>query len=482
MDRDDRKRTLCLALKVVYTMPLVPRRHQHWIHDFITTVAPRSEAPSRYLYWAAVATLGGAIRRRCYIDMGTFQWYPNWYILLVGPPGLVKKSTTIDIATRLLRQVPGVVFGSDCTTWQQFVSEVAAADDTFATGGTAGASFMDQEYVQSSAITFAISEFGTFFNPKDLEMVNVLTAFWDGSDSPFRKATKTSGTDIINSPFVNMIAGTTPRWLGQNFAAFAGWGLSARMILLHADEVSQYIPYPDEKWGDEAKTWSASFLEDLTRISNLEGPVHISPEARELARPWYPELMERIKGFSSSQYSDIWTQDYLQRKWSHMWKLALILSVAQSDRLVISPDDVQEAMAQCDAVEDELSRIFRTSRAEDQRQRLAQAVGKEIILGLLVSGGACPASRIYQHTYRKMNNRETDDLLSHMVKSGFVSKEQRGDEVVFVLEPTGRGLLTEHDLKHAGLPPELLVPQASSASQPGEEHTGPGPDDIPPDL
>ena len=90
-----------------------------------------TEAPKRMHFWAAVGTVAGALRRRVWIDMKRFQWFPSFYIIYVGPPGVVAKSTTIDIATDLLKQVPGIKFGPNAITWQALVSAFAAASESF---------------------------------------------------------------------------------------------------------------------------------------------------------------------------------------------------------------------------------------------------------------------------------------------------------------------------------------------------------------
>src|SRR3954469_23194853 len=110
------------------------RHFPDFLTAYVESFAPRSEAPERFHYWCAVHTIAGALRRRVYIDEGTFRWYPNFYIILIGPPGTVKKSTTINVGARLIREMPGAFVGSDCTTWQAFVEEVAQARDMFAEG------------------------------------------------------------------------------------------------------------------------------------------------------------------------------------------------------------------------------------------------------------------------------------------------------------------------------------------------------------
>src|SRR5215831_7830383 len=85
-------------------------------------------------FWCGVSAVAGAIRRKAYIEMGYFRWYPNFYIILVAPPGIVSKSTTASIAMRLLRQVPGVKFGPDVVTWQALVTAFAEAQELFDVG------------------------------------------------------------------------------------------------------------------------------------------------------------------------------------------------------------------------------------------------------------------------------------------------------------------------------------------------------------
>jgi len=421
------------------------RHHSNWIHDFVRTVGPKTESPERFLYWAAVATVAGAIRRRCFIEMGTFQIYANWYLVLVGPPGLVKKSTTIDIATKLLRGVEGVVFGPDVVTWQEFIAWVARSDDTFNRGGT-GTHLFEQQSEQTCAVTFAISEFGTFFDPQDRAMLNMLTELWDGRDVPFIKSTKTQGQDVIKAPFVNLISGTTPAWVADNIRnQIGGWGLSSRIIFLFCDHLEKLIPLPDEAWGPELHTWAAPFQQDLSVISQLEGKMVLPEETRQVFRPWYAELQHRIESFGKNLHADKWTAYFLQRKQNHVLKLALILSIAEGSSLVIAPHHLQEAIQRCDQVEDELSSIFNSARDVDSRRQLYVEVTQGLVKGLLRSGG-CPADRIYQFTYRFMNGRQADDLVSQMVKAGYLEKLQQGTQIVLRLLPAAEGLLPVEEL------------------------------------
>src|SRR5690606_36221814 len=130
---------------------------------------------------------------------------PNCYIIFVAPPGIVSKSTTLSIGMNLLKQLEGVKFGPDAVTWQALIQAMAAAKEEVL--------MPDGFYHPMSCITIASSEFGTLLNPNDREMVDVLVSLWDGQIGVWKKATKTQGNDLIENPWINIGACTTPGWL-----------------------------------------------------------------------------------------------------------------------------------------------------------------------------------------------------------------------------------------------------------------------------
>ena len=83
------------------------RIHKDWLKAFIE-FGSFGEAPLQTLFWTGVSTIAGALRRRVWIDQKYFQWVPNFYIILVAPPGGISKSTTANSGMNLLRDVPGI--------------------------------------------------------------------------------------------------------------------------------------------------------------------------------------------------------------------------------------------------------------------------------------------------------------------------------------------------------------------------------------
>lgn len=91
------------------------RHFDDWLKTYMLYTRD-SESPDEFHFWTGVSTIAGALRRRVWIDMRKFLWTPNFYIILVGPPGIVTKSTTTSVGYNLLRHVEGVHFGPDSAT------------------------------------------------------------------------------------------------------------------------------------------------------------------------------------------------------------------------------------------------------------------------------------------------------------------------------------------------------------------------------
>jgi len=376
--------------------------------------------------------------------MGQVTWYPNWYILLVGDPGLVKKSTSIGMALSCLREVPGVHFGSDNVTWQDFVQEIDEAHDDFSISPP-GTDILDQTYTQTRAITYSISEFGTFFEAKNLALVNMLTEFWDGKSQPFKKGTKTQGDNIIVQPFVNLIAGTTPRWIAMNFKEhFGGWGLSSRFVFLHAKYKSKDVPFPDELWGERMHTWQDDFIHDLALMTTMQGKMEVTQGYRELARPYYEKLGSRQTSMAKHPHANPWIKYFLARKFDHIMKLAIILSISEGESYKLEAHHWREAAFQVDCIEDEMAEIFE-GKIKPQKQLLYDDVRKGIANGIVIRGGRLSLVEAARYAYEWMDGNQTKDVINQLIVSQYVVKTQDMVDGQEYLELTdiGRQVLLE---------------------------------------
>ena len=331
------------------------RNYPDWINAYVK-YASVTEAPTRNHFWSAVGAVAGCLRRRVWIDMKRFSWYPSFYIIFVGPPGVIAKSTTIDISMDLLKQVPGIKFGPNAITWQALVTAFAAASESFE---------YQEAWHPMSPLTLVASELGSLLNIQDKEMINLLIELWDGKKT-YEKITKMSGNDIIEAPWINIMAGTTPHWIADNMPqSMIGGGLSSRCIFVYGDQKERYVAYVDEQVGIDDEATKFALIQDLESIAMLCGSYKISPAARSWGRQWY----ERFWKDAASRMDDQMLEGYAARKQTHMHKVAMVLSASRGDSLVIEDYDLQLANTMLEDLEGDMNRVFsRIGRTEDSMQ------------------------------------------------------------------------------------------------------------------
>jgi hypothetical protein len=331
------------------------RHFPDWIPAYLEYAAV-TEAPRRTHFWCAVGAIAGCLRRRVWIDMRRFCWFPSFYLVIVGPPGVIAKSTTIDIASDLLKQVPGIKFGPNAITWQALVTAFANASESFE---------YNAEWHPMSPLTLVASELGSLINLQDKEMVNLLIELWDGKKS-YEKITKMSGNDVIEAPWINLMAGTTPHWIADNMPqSMIGGGLASRCIFIYGDTKERYTAYVDEMVREGDVAHRSKLIADLEQIAMLTGPFTISPEARTWGKEWYEAFWKD----AASRMDDQMLEGYAARKQTHMHKVAMVLSASRGSDLIISRDDLQLANTMLEDLESDMNRVFsRIGRTEDSMQ------------------------------------------------------------------------------------------------------------------
>ena len=385
------------------------RNHADWLEAFCD-YARFGEAPRKMYFWVGVSAIAGALRRKVWIDQAYFKWFPNFYIILVAPPGIVSKSTTASVAMRLLRRVPGIKFGPDVVTWQALIGAFAEATEMYDDG--------HGDYRVMSAITIESSEFGNLLNPQDKEMVDLLVSLWDGKEGSFDKRTKMSGNDKVENPWINMIACTTPAWIAGNFPEYMiGGGFTSRCVFVYASEKEKYVAYPGLHVPANLAQLEDSLVADLEHISiNLQGEYRLTKDAIGWGEAWYKEhYTNRPAGLDDDRFGG-----YIARKQTHVHKLAMILAAAQGDSLVITADDLKTANEMVSDLETDMPGVFSKIGRSDislQTDRFLKYLAQKREV-------AYPEAYRFIHAYFP-SSREFEDMLAGCIRSEQVRVEQR---------------------------------------------------------
>jgi Protein of unknown function (DUF3987) len=356
------------------------RKVPNWLKAYINYTKD-SESPTPFHFWTGVSVLAGALRRRVWLDMRKFQWTPNFYIILVGPPGIAAKSTSIAMGMNLLSKVPGVKFGPESMTWQALGKDLEDAIEYIEYFRPDG----HKERISMSCLTISISELGTFLRPDQDDHMSVLIRLWEGQQDTFRHKTKASGNIDIQNPWLNIIGATTPAWLKDNFPeGMIGGGLTSRVVFVYGDKKRNLIAYPDEViLPHDYQRMKDDLISDLVEISNLAGPYQLSTFAREWGRAWYsdhnnPDL--RPPHLASERYGG-----YLARKQTHLHKFAIVLAAAKRSQLIIEEDDLREAEAIVTANEADMRKVFESIGVVTQSKYVQELVSIVQFAGWITS-------------------------------------------------------------------------------------------------
>lgn len=405
----------------------MPRHFPHWLKAYVEHTRI-SEAPDSFHFWTGVATIAGALRRRVWLDELTHQWVPNFYIVLVGPPGVVTKSTTVGLGMRMLRKIKGITFGPEATTWQKLTMALQEATETIKW-------YKDGKEIKKemSCITCEVSELGTFFRFDDDAFMSVLIDLWDGKEKPWSYSTVGRGETVIPNPWLNIIGCTTPAWLRQNFPEhMIGGGLTSRTIFVYAEQKRRLIAYPSQEtlpqdfWDVERK-----LVEDLLQIATLVGEYELTKDARQWGREWYEKHWAGVPlHMASERYGG-----YRARKQGHIHKLAMVLASAQRPDLVINREDLEMAEKLLQTVEPDMIKVFESIGVVDEAKNVSE------LLAFVKTYGWIEINALWFLCRNIMPKHVFTGALRQALEDQFLIIENKGNEkgVRLKVQPGGAG-------------------------------------------
>lgn len=261
--------------------PITTRKLPSWMSAY-ADFTNETEAPAPFHMWTAVSTIAGALNRKCWIDMGSFQIYPSMYIIFVAPPGIATKSTTAGIGASMLEETGAIDMAAASGTWQAMLDSLQESARVLSLEP-------GKPQITISPLHVFASELGTFLNMTDRDQIDVLVDLWDGKNK-FSRRTRGSGQMDIPRPYMNILGCTTPSWLSTNVEDyFIGGGFFSRTIFVYADKKERLIPYPVDSFNNSLRT---DLVKDLKKISKMSGEFTLTPEAKEWGAAWYIETYE----------------------------------------------------------------------------------------------------------------------------------------------------------------------------------------------
>jgi Protein of unknown function (DUF3987) len=294
--------------------------------------------------------------------------------------------------------------GPNSLTWQGLTTALQEAQDFIQLG--------DDQFQPMSCLTCALSELGTFLKPQDTSLIDLLVDLWDGQVRPWRHKTRTTGEVNISNPWMNIIGCVTPAWLRENFPTYLiEGGLTSRIVFVYADRKRQLVAYPADIIDSEKfRTYTDALVNDLRDIAQLQGEYHLREDAKEWGRIWYAKhWSQQANATISDRYSG-----YLARKQTHIHKLAMIISAAQSNSMLIVPEDLMAAERMLKVHEQHLETVFETIGVQDTGRQVRE------VLAVIRAAQTITSQQLMQIVSDRMNSSQLDEVIRTLTRSGDV--------------------------------------------------------------
>lgn len=315
------------------------RKCSNWLQSFLDWTVPRSMAPESVLTLCALFTLSSALRRHVKVGrkyLGTWDCYPNLYVIFVADAGIITKSTSIGLAEELLDELQHITRSPSSITSATLVEKLSSSPD--------------------GSLCCIISEFGLMMEKAGITLYTNFTDLFDARKF-YTESTMVRGDKAIGNPCINLLGATTPDWISDNMpATVLNGGFGSRTIFLKelAPRNPKFFQKPLVDAGHFEKI-KADLVADLNHISEfVEGEFEYTPEAEEWFEKWYQEslldkgdLAIRLKGYKS-------------RRPAYVTKLAMLMTIAVTDELVIHLPVIQEAVKLMKFFESKMTTVFKS--------------------------------------------------------------------------------------------------------------------------
>lgn len=370
------------------------RELDDWIKGFMFYTG-ESEAPDSYLYWTALNILSSVTLRHIWIEWAYYKVYPNLYIMLVGPAGN-RKNASIRFANDLLRAVKVPIASSS-------VSREALGDQMKSRGG------------DTQAISIVNNEFASFVRTSGDSMIEFLTDIFD-CPSNFEHSTRGSGVVKIEKPFLTLLAGAVPDWIANTFdVTFVESGFASRTIFINENTVRFRNPRPEVT--REMRFVRDKLIRDLEHIMTLKGEFQWGEGAGQWFDEWYvgdydkEKLSHKLQGFKA-------------RKPLHILKTAMLMSLNESDELIVRKKHLLEALAQIEKIQPKMEQAFSAVGRNPFASNL-ERIAFEIKTREGMSKGA-----IIETMYHDIPNKQIlEEILENLELMGKIRRARKENEI-----------------------------------------------------
>ncbi len=382
-----------------------------WISS-ILDCTKKLESPREYWRWSALAAISAVVKRNVWLDRGGFtKTYANIFVILEGDSG-IKKSLPIDMAQQMVAAVNNTRVIAGRISIQSAITKLGKAYT------------QENGKMVITACGFLVSkEFETFLI-KDDATFGILTDLYDSSNhQKWENSLKHSGDETLKEPYITLLAGSNETNLRKVLPpeAMEG-GFMGRLFLIKA------------KRGDGGKpnillrkVENPLKIDDLIpylrEISQLEGEFKFEDDSLiDYLETWYENTRKKPSDDKTG---------FINRLDSHVFKVAMLLSLSKRLNLIITKEDIEEAIDMCELL---TSHAIKSSEGTGQGElgRLIKMVLAEM---MDAEDYSVTKVRLLRKFYGEFDASVLTKIIDHCLQSKWITENLRANETFYMLTP-----------------------------------------------
>ena len=395
------------------------RKLDDWISSYMQ-FTDNTEPPELFRFWTAISVIASALQRKCFVQWGSsLLFYPNLYIVLVGPSG-VRKGTAMNPGFDLIEDVGKIKTAAQATSLQALIRRLKETNYQDPDLNTGKMQF-------HSSMTIFSKEFTVFLGYHNRELMSALCDWYD-CDRRWTYETIARKKEEIIGVWVNLFGATTPSLIRSSLPMDAiGGGLTSRIIYIYEEKIGKMVLLPMETEGE--RELRKSLLHDLDKITLLSGQFKYTNGFLDLWSSW------RVEADKHPPFYDDRFEGYISRRPNHIMKISMVMSVSRGgneNQMTLTTADLERAVEVLEEAELKMQGVFKGVGRSDT----ADILHRVIMFLKMSKTSEVPIWQLAQHFQGDMDKLAMDRILGTIeaMKFAKVIHKPQADDVIKILD------------------------------------------------
>jgi hypothetical protein len=378
------------------------------------------EAPRAFYYWAALSAIAAVMKDNVWVNRHIYKLYPNIYVMLHADSGL-KKGPPISLAKDIVKKTGVTRIISGRSSIQGILKEIGTAES--APGGKILYGGKSIAYIVSSELTSSLVEDGA--------AATILTDLYDRhyNEGSWKSLLKMEHF-ALKDPTINMLTATNQSHSDDFFSQRdVQGGYYARTFIIYETKrnaINSLMQAPTKVPDKDA------LAEYLLKISHLKGEFSGLLNADNSLTPvgkfyddWYKDFCKVIDEQSVKDSTGT-----INRFGDSVLKVSMLLSLARSDSMEITMEDMVEAISNCELL---IGNARRTTYGKNGDKQFS--IRKTLVIDelLLRSNHTISRTQLLKKYWMHGNSLEWDAVMNNFSDSGMVVMESVGDQILYIM-------------------------------------------------